>query len=184
MSIDSSPIRMLAIQRLRDDFGDLLEVKSEITDFERELFVCVFEYMWLHDPGDYSAWERRVRACYYFLNKAFEEKNPRGVSAIVQTAADRLSFALGDQYNARKEHRQSKDGDGHHGRSALALYKTLVEGPYRILLAPLAYSFAQVMGLGDPAYKPDVTGKVPLCQFPPNTDPLFSSKSDPPNWSN
>ena len=66
-----SPIVMLALPQFEHSFGDLLSVRSLMTDFSRSLIEGTFEnIMWFgRTTNDYRNFERTARAAYHFLEE-------------------------------------------------------------------------------------------------------------------
>ena len=157
-----SPFRILAVQRLQEQFGDLLSVQAQITEFEDSLLGTIFEFIWIFRPEDHRKWEQTARAAYHFLEKAFNESNPKGVAAVFLKTTEQLSVAINELHVAKQEVRDEPTTGPAAIRKVLSLYKMIVEGPYRLILAPIAYSFGKVMRNAHPAFTPDSEGKIAL----------------------
>jgi hypothetical protein len=160
MPFERSPMRMLAIKQLTETFGDLLSVRASIGDHERLMVEDVFEQIFFRADSDLAPWRQRVRAAHHFLDKGSLE-NPRGVAERFLNCAELLGMTLNAARDAKREISESKSAVSEAAlRRKLGYYKDLLEGPYRVLLAPIAYSFSRAMRNSDADFIPTPDGKA------------------------
>jgi hypothetical protein len=166
MENSRSPMRMLAMKQFTEMFGDLLGVRASVGDHERVMIEHVYEQMFFQDAEAKGAWAQRVRAAHHFLDRGALE-NAMGVAVRFLNAGELIGLALNTAMDSKREAREASGLDPEALiRRKLSYYKDLIEGPYRVLLAPIAYAFAAVMKNGDADFMPSPDGKAKLSVLP------------------
>jgi len=163
MLSDRSPMAAIAFNEFQKTFGDLFSVRAQVSDFERVVIESVYEKIFFR--GDKKVWERRVRAAHYFLDHGALKSSKSVAEAFLNTAETMnpvLNAAIDTQNEMHDETLQPNVAI----RRSLAYYKQLLEGPYRLLLAPVAVGFARVMGRSDTDFIPGEDGKIKLSTLP------------------
>jgi len=153
-------MRTLAIPQFMEEFGDLLSVRADITEFERSLIGGVYEQIYFVREQTYE-WTRRVRAAFHFLDQG-HLNSPKGVAEHFLNSANQLATLLNAAHASRLELRNIKVSEEAKVRETLGYYKQLVEGAFRVLLAPVAFGFARKMKLTDRDFVPQRDGKISL----------------------
>ena len=161
---EHSPIAMLAMPQFQHSFGDLLNIRSSITDFNRSLIEGIFErIMWFGRTGnEYRNFERTARAAYHFM----EEGNKAKHKDIVQKFAliiDKIIPALNDSMSALSEAIKVPETEADTRiRKYLESYKVMYEGLLRLICAPVVYAFGITKHIRDKAFIPDDNGRIGL----------------------
>jgi hypothetical protein len=153
-------MRTVAIPQFMEEFGDLLSVRAEVTEFERSLIEGVYEQIYLVREQKHQ-WTRRVRAAFHFLDQG-HLNSPKSVAEHFLNSANQLALLLNTAHASKLELRNAKMNEEGNVRDTLAYYKQLVEGPFRVLLAPVAFGFARKMKLTDRDFVPQRDGKASL----------------------
>ena len=159
-----SPIVMLALPQFHHSFGDLLSIRSLITDFSRSLIEGTFEnIMWFgRTKNDYQNFERTARTAYHFL----EEGNKTKHKDIVQMFAlviDKIIPALNDSGGVLSEATKVPETEADTRiRKYLEFYKVMYEGLLRLICAPVVYAFGIANNIKDKAFIPDDNGRIGL----------------------
>ena len=166
MTVERSPMRMLAIKQFSESFGDLLGSRASVGDSERLMIEHVYEQLFFFESKTKEAWHRRVRAAYHFLDYGSLE-NPKGVAERFLNCGELMGMALNSAIDMKRESRETEDSNGEATiRRKLAYYKDLLEGAYRVLVAPVVYAFGRVMRNPDLDFVPASDGKAKLHVLP------------------
>lgn len=156
----TSPMRAVAMNQFVEEFGKLLSVRAELTQFEQTLIEGVYEQIFfVRERKD--EWDRRVRAAFYILDQG-HLKSPTGIAEHFLNTANQLAATLNSAHAAKIALHEKPDDSEGRMRGTLAYYKQLVEGPYRVLLAPIAFAFARKTQSNDKDFAPQKDGKASL----------------------
>ncbi len=161
---DRSPMRMIALYRLNEEFGDLLSVRAKISDSEREIIEGTFDLLWLDKERlikyGYKNWQKTVRATHYFLDRAAIQ-NPDKIGIAFSRIADQIGPTTNRSYSKLLEAREKILSDGQI-ELYLACYKTMYESLMHLLLTPVIYAFSLVKAIKDKDFTPGADGLVEI----------------------
>jgi hypothetical protein len=160
---DRSPMAVIAFNEFQKTFENLFSVRAQVSDFERIVIESVYEKLFLRK--DSKEWERRVRAAHHFLDHG-ALKSPKSVAEAFLNTAETMTPVLNAAIDTHKDMHDETIQSNVAIRQSLAYYKQLLEGPYRLLLAPVAVGFARVMGRSDNDFIPGEDGKIKLSTLP------------------
>lgn len=159
-----SPIVMLALPQFKHTFGDLLSIRSLITDFSRSLIEGIFEnIMWFgRTSNDYRNFERTARAAYHFLEEGSKVKH-KDIVQKYALVADQIMPAWNNSGEALNEAIRVPETEADTRiRKYLEFYKVMYEGLLRVICAPVVYAFAVANKIKDRAFIPDDNGRIGL----------------------
>jgi hypothetical protein len=160
---DRSPMAVIAFNEFQKTFKDLFSVRAQVSDFEKIVIESVYEKLF-HRKNNME-WERRVRAAHHFLDHG-ALKSPKSVAEAFLNTAETMTPVLNAAIDTHKDIHDETIQPNVAIRQSLAYYKQLLEGPYRLLLAPVAVGFARVMGRSDKDFIPGEDGKIKLSTLP------------------
>lgn len=159
-----SPLTLLALPQFHSSFKDLLSVRVDITDFDRNLIEAIFEMvMWFGRPKhDYDNFEKSARAAYYFLEKGNQVK-PKDIAQRFYAVINKVTPAINSAIFAHKEAEQvpKNDTDSRILRY-LEYYKVMYEGLIPFICAPIVYAFGISKNIKERVFIPGDDGKVDL----------------------
>lgn len=164
MFTDRSPMAAIAFNQFTKTFGNLFSVRAEVSEFEKVLIESVYEKLFLRKNNS-KEWEKRVIAAHHFLDHG-ALKSPKSIAEAFLNTAEVMTQVLNAAIESHKEMGGEALPPNVEIRQSLAYYKQLLEGPYRLLLAPVAVGFAQVMGRPDSDFIPGEDGKIKLSTLP------------------
>jgi len=160
--LQRSPMRRLAINRLQQQFSDLLSVQAEVGDLERSLIEGIYELMWM-DSDNLAAdleWSRTTRAAFHFVDKGFLIKQEEVAQAFTNVI-DQITIFLNTTWSKRAEAQRATAEDSRI-ELYLAYYKKMYEGLIPWIMAPVVFGFSIANNISDPSFLPRHDGKIGL----------------------
>lgn len=152
---------MIGLYRLKKEFGDLLSVRAQISDTERQLVEATFELLWFDQEKvvkyGYRSWQKTVRAAYYFLDRA-AMNNPDKIGIAFSKIADQIGPTMNRNFSKLRIAREKVLPEDGQIELYLGCYKTMYESLMRLLLTPVIYAFSLVKAIKDKDFSPGADG--------------------------